>query len=99
MNNTDLQALTARIDRLKKLPRYLASGVGHVWLVDPSLRLVEVFAGSDGVPVRVAAGGDTEVLALPPFDGVFDLAPWWLPSIGNGAVRAPPPSGRSPCSG
>ncbi|MBK6529516.1 MAG: Uma2 family endonuclease [Deltaproteobacteria bacterium] len=71
---------TARIDRLKKLPRYLASGVGHVWLVDPSLRLVEVFAGSDGVPVRVAAGGDTEVLALPPFDGVFDLAPWWLPS-------------------
>lgn len=71
---------TARTDRLKKLPRYLASGVGHVWLVDPSLRLVEVYTGSNGVPVRVAAGGDTEVLALPPFDGVFDLAPWWLPS-------------------
>ena len=71
---------TARVDRLKKLPRYLAAGVGHVWLVDPSLRLVEVFAGSDGVPARVAAGGDTEVLALPPFEGVFDLAPWWLPS-------------------
>ncbi|MDO9015990.1 MAG: Uma2 family endonuclease [Deltaproteobacteria bacterium] len=71
---------TARTDRLKKLPRYLASGVVHVWLVDPTLRLVEVYAGSDGVPVRVAAGGETEVLSLPPFDGAFDLAPWWPPS-------------------
>jgi Uma2 family endonuclease len=70
---------TARTDRLKKLPQYLAAGVAYVWLVDPALRLVEVFAGRDGVPTRVAAGGDTEVLALPPFAGEFDLAPWWLP--------------------
>ena len=69
---------TARIDRLKKLPRYLEAGVGHVWLVDPELRLVEVYTGRDGVPARVAAGGDTEVLALPPFAGEFDLSPWWL---------------------
>lgn len=71
---------TARIDRLKKLPRYLAAGVVHVWLVDPTLRLVEVYTGNDGVPVRVAAGGDTEALALPPFEGTFDLTPWWQPS-------------------
>ena len=71
---------TARVVRLQKLPRYLAAGVGHVWLVDPMLRLIEVYTGRDGVPVRVAAGGDTEVLPLPPFEGTFDLAPWWLPA-------------------
>jgi len=70
---------TARIDRLEKLPRYLAAGVSHVWLVDPTERLVEVYVGRDGIPLRVAAAGDTEAVALPPFDGVFDLAPWWLP--------------------
>ena len=69
---------TARIDRLKKLPRYLEAGVGHVWLVDPELRLVEVYTGRDGVPVRVAAGGDADVLPLPPFAGEFALSPWWL---------------------
>lgn len=69
-----------RVDRLKKLPRYLASGVAHVWLVDPAARLVEVYVERDGAPLRVAAAGDAEVAALPPFEGLFDIAPWWLPA-------------------
>lgn len=69
-----------QVDRLKKLPRYLASGVAHVWLVDPVLRLVEVYVERDGAPLRVMAAGEAEVLALPPFEGEIDLAPWWLPT-------------------
>lgn len=69
-----------RVDRLKKLPRYLASGVAHVWLVDPVLRLVEVYVERDGAPLRVMAAGEAEVVTLPPFEGEIDLAPWWLPT-------------------
>ena len=69
-----------RVDRLKKLPRYLASGVAHVWLVDPALRLVEGYVERDGAPLRVMAAGEAEVATLPPFEGEIDLAPWWLPT-------------------
>lgn len=71
---------TGRSDRLTKLPRYLAAGVTHVWLVDPIDRVVEVYVSRDGAPVRVAAGGDADVVALPPFDDAFSLSPWWLPA-------------------
>jgi Uma2 family endonuclease len=69
-----------RVDRLAKLPRYLASGVAHVWLVDPALRLVEVYVERDGAPLRVMAAGEAEVATLPPFEGEIDLASWWLPT-------------------
>jgi len=69
---------TARVDRLEKLPRYLAAGVPHVWLVDPVARVVEVFVGRDGIPLRVAAAGDADGVVLPPFETTFDLARWWL---------------------
>ncbi|MEZ4409421.1 MAG: Uma2 family endonuclease [Polyangiales bacterium] len=71
---------TGRSDRLTKLPRYLAAGVTHVWLVDPIDRVVEVYVSRDGAPVRIAAGGDADVVALPPFDDAFSLSSWWLPT-------------------
>ncbi len=74
-----LSSTTARSDRLVKLPRYLVAGVEHVWLVDPTAQLVEVFVGRDGVPSRIAAAGADETVSLPPFDVAFDLAGWWLP--------------------
>ncbi len=74
-----LSGSTARVDRLRKLPRYLAEGVGHVWLVDAAQQTVEVYVARDGLPVRVAAGGADERLVLPPFDLEVDLAGWWLP--------------------
>lgn len=33
---------TAAIDRAEKLPLYARSGVGHVWLVDPAAKTLEV---------------------------------------------------------
>ena len=67
-----------RIDRLQKLPRYLESGIGHVWLVDPSARLVEVYIARDGAPLRVTAAGDDDLVTLPPFAQQVDLGAWWL---------------------
>lgn len=34
---------TLRIDRMKKMPIYARERVGHVWLVDPQAKTVEVF--------------------------------------------------------
>lgn len=65
---------TRAVDRLKKLPQYLAMGVEHVWLVDPESRTLEVWSGGAS-PVLVSAwleGGPDEI-ALAPFD--LPLAP------------------------
>ncbi|MEZ4408515.1 MAG: Uma2 family endonuclease [Polyangiales bacterium] len=83
-----LSPTTARDDRLKKLPRYIAEGVAHVWLVDPEQRFVEVFAALDGRPLLIASGDTDATAALPPFDGVFDLARWWLPTPEGGSAGA-----------
>ncbi len=83
-----LSPRTARVDRVKKLPRYIAEGVAHVWLVDPDQRFVEVFAAVDGRPVLIASADTDAKAALPPFEGEFELAPWWLPVEGEGSARA-----------
>ncbi len=73
-----LSPSTARFDRGKKLPLYAAHGVGHVWLVDPAAKTLEVLA-LDGPTYRLlsAHGGDDEISA-PPFEAVvLSLAPLW----------------------
>ncbi len=62
-----LSPTTARDDRRLKLPLYAESGIVHVWLVDPSARLVEVFETRAGRPTLLATADDDEVVALPPF--------------------------------
>jgi hypothetical protein len=41
---------TGRLNRVRKMPKYAANEVRHLWLVDPSPRTVEVSAS------RAAAG-------------------------------------------
>ncbi len=74
-----LSPATAIFDRNEKLPRYLAEGVGHVWLVDPVGRTVEVYAGEDGRLHRIAAAGGDETVAVPPFDAPIALGSLWAP--------------------
>ncbi|MBK8257706.1 MAG: Uma2 family endonuclease [Polyangiaceae bacterium] len=73
-----LSPTTARDDRRLKLPLYAATGVPWVWLVDPELRLVEVFETVDGRPALTATGSSEECVRLPPFDGEIELASWWV---------------------
>ena len=56
---------------MKKLSVCARSSIGHVWLVDPNARTLEVFA-LDGATYRlvVTAGGEDAVVASP-----FDAAP------------------------
>jgi Uma2 family endonuclease len=73
-----LSPRTARDDRVVKLPLYCRSGTQWVWLVDPTLRTVEVFESINGRATLSCTGRESELVSLPPFEGQIDLAPWWL---------------------
>jgi len=72
-----LSPTTARQDRMLKLPMYAECGVRWMWLVDPELRIVEVFEAVDGRPMRVAGAEEGSVGALPPFEGEQHVGRWW----------------------
>ncbi len=73
-----LSPSTAARDRTSKSDIYLASGVEHMWLVDPLERVLEIFAADDGGWRRLAGHhGDLKVRAAP-FDAIeLDLALLW----------------------
>jgi len=60
------------------MPVYAQHGVGHVWLVDPVLHSLEVFA-LDGESYRViGAHAEAEIVHAPPFAALgLDLSLLW----------------------
>lgn len=69
---------TCRFDLTEKRAVYAASGVGHLWPIDPNEETLEAFALRDGAWVLLGtAAGDGEV-RLPPFEAIgFPLAALW----------------------
>lgn len=75
-----LSPSTHRIDRLRKMPILHGAGVGHLWLVDPDVRTLEVYRREPGGWLRTAMYADDEVVRAEPFDAIeLDLGRWWLP--------------------
>lgn len=73
-----LSSATARVDRVEKLPIYAAQAVKHVWLVDPDLRLLEVFENRDGPWLLLAVLEDDAAVSQPPFAALsFPLGGLW----------------------
>jgi Uma2 family endonuclease len=67
-----LSPSTARLDRSEKLRIYARESVGHVWLIDPTLRTLEVLS-LDGESWRLlAVHCDDARVRAPPFE-VFEL--------------------------
>lgn len=84
-----LSPSTVRLDRVEKLPIYAAAGVGHVWLIDPVLRTLEVYRRDGAHWVLEGTHADAARVRAVPFDAVeLELAPLWL-----GPPAAPDPSG------
>lgn len=70
---------TARLDREKKLPIYARSGIEHVWIVDPSLKTLEVLRRAADRYILVGAHfGETSVSAPPFEDIVIQLGALWV---------------------
>jgi Uma2 family endonuclease len=59
---------TLRIDRMKKMPIFAREKVGHVWLVDPREKTVEVFRFEGSGYVLVGTFGGDEAVRAEPFD-------------------------------
>jgi Uma2 family endonuclease len=73
-----LSPSTARFDRDKKLKRYLAIRVTHVWLIDPIARTLEVLEHDPaGYRIVDVFSGDAKVCARP-FDAIeLELGALW----------------------
>lgn len=72
------------------MDRYAEYGVDHLWLVDPALRTLEVYA-RDGVTWRrLGCHSDDDKVRVGPFDAVeLDLSRWWVPRPTGGAAAEP----------
>lgn len=68
---------TLRIDRMKKMPIYAREKVGHVWLVDPRERTVEVFRHEGSGYALVGTFGGDDAVRAEPFDAA-EIPPAFL---------------------
>lgn len=69
---------TEAFDRDRKMPIYAAAGVGHLWIVDPEARTVEIHQRDDAGWRRIAVHSGAEKLAAEPFDALaIALAALW----------------------
>jgi Uma2 family endonuclease len=73
-----LSISTQKLDRSKKLPVYCRERVGHVWLVDPIARTLEIFR-LDGSSYRlIVTFADDQPCRAEPFDAIeLDLGALW----------------------
>jgi Uma2 family endonuclease len=79
---------TGRLDRTRKMPLYAREGVGHLWLVDPIQRTLEVYRLEAGRWVVTAAHGGGEPVRAEPFGAVrLDPSRWWLTASDTPSVQ------------
>ena len=69
---------TGALDRARKMPHYARAGVGHVWLVDPTPKTLELFR-LDGEGWRLLATHEGQaVVNAAPFEALaLDLTKLW----------------------
>jgi Uma2 family endonuclease len=73
-----LSPSTSSLDRLKKLRIYAREGVGHVWLIDPIARTLEVLRLENSRWSILAVHGNDETVRAEPFQVLeIDLQGLW----------------------
>jgi Uma2 family endonuclease len=71
---------TVHVDRVRKMNICAREGLAHLWLVDPLVRVLEVYRLESGRWVVVLTSGGEDKARAEPFDDVeFDLAHCWPP--------------------
>jgi Uma2 family endonuclease len=70
---------TAGSDRVHKMRIYARESVGHLWLVEPLARTLEVYRLHDGQWVVVSAHAGNQHVRAEPFAAVeLEISRWWL---------------------
>jgi Uma2 family endonuclease len=73
-----LSPATAQIDRSVKMPLYAEHGVGHLWLIDPTLRTLEAYELNGGRWSLITTLKEGDPVSQPPFDAIeFSLSVLW----------------------
>ena len=73
---------TQAMDRARKLPIYAREGIGHVWLVDPLQRTLEVLRRQNRDWLIVAVHEGAAAVRAEPFDAIeLDLGILWADVI------------------
>lgn len=73
-----LSPSTQRDDRIDKMPIYAREGVGHLWLIDPILRTLEVYRLHEGHWLLLESRQGEDRVNAEPFDAVtLELSGWW----------------------
>lgn len=73
-----LSPSTMRFDRVTKLPIYAREGVGHVWLLDPVARTLEILRLQEGRWLIAAVHENQDKVRAEPFEAVeIDLSLIW----------------------
>lgn len=69
---------TARLDRMRKMPKYAQYGSRHIWMIDPTARSLDVFELVNGRWTVAGIYGEDEKVHAVPFDAIeIDLAHLW----------------------
>ena len=72
---------TGAIDRGHKMRIYAREGVGHLWLVDPIARTLEIYRLDEARWIVAATHDGDDVVRAEPFAAIeLALARWWLPA-------------------
>jgi len=70
---------TAGADRVRKMRIYARESVGHLWLVEPLAKTLEVYRLENGRWVVASTHGGSERVRAEPFEAVeLELTRWWL---------------------
>lgn len=73
-----LSPSNARLDRVKKVPKYAKYGVGHLWLINPREKTLEVFRLENRAWVFIQTFVETDKVKVQPFEAMeFDLGYLW----------------------
>jgi len=69
---------TERMDRSRKMQIYARDGVTHLWLLDPTVRTLEVLRLEDGRWVFLGTYSDMDVVRVEPFEAIeIELSTLW----------------------
>jgi Uma2 family endonuclease len=71
---------TAKLDRAEKMPLYASYGVQYLWLVDPLLKMLEVYELRSGCWLNIKTYKDNDAASAVPFNEiVIQLDDLWIP--------------------
>ena len=74
-----LSPSTGAIARGRKMSIYSREGIGHLWIIDPIARTLEVYRLDGERWIVASTHGGNDPVAAEPFDAVtLDPSRWWL---------------------